>query len=195
MARWLPRAEGVDPNEHLGRRKFSDQQLAGAQDQVRSVGLIELTHFEETRDSEWSLDRLGQSSVDGRVVRYLRPRSDLAATKFKPAKTFEGWYVLRARVLTAPPKGAGLRVEPSPIPATGEADESNLEHNIFHAHAVKPTNLEPLMMALFLKHLFTCYGNFSAVPASKRSASEETGAKPPENAPGASTPRLPHGDD
>jgi hypothetical protein len=81
MARWDPPAN-VDNNEHLGRRLFDEPLLTGASDQPSFKGLL-LTHFEESRDDEWWLDRLGRSSADRKVISYLTPRAQAAGSTFK----------------------------------------------------------------------------------------------------------------
>ncbi len=153
MARWQPQPDQpVGPNEHIGRRLFDEPMLAGAQDQPSFAGL-DFRHFEETRDPEVSLDRLGQSGIDKAVVRYLRPRADKAGTTFRPPKAFNGWAVVRARLLSNPPHGPAVPVIASPIPGQG------LDENIYHAHVATPDHFDHYSMALHLRHLFTSPGS------------------------------------
>ena len=155
MARWIPRSdEVVGPNEHVGRRLFNEPMLAGAQDQKPFAGL-DYRHFEEKRDGEVSLDRLGRSSVEKAVVEYLRPRACGAGTRFHPPKPFNGWIVLKARQFGKPPTAQSkyaLSVNASPI--TG----SDLDENIYHAHVSTPENVDAYSMALHLRQLFATHG-------------------------------------
>lgn len=57
MARRNPPSK-VGPNEQIGRRLFDEPMLTGVTGQPSSSG-IQLYHFEDTRDREVSLDRLG----------------------------------------------------------------------------------------------------------------------------------------
>jgi hypothetical protein len=153
MARWNPRSnDPVGQNEHVGRRLFNEPLLVGVQNQSHFAGL-DLRNFEETRDREFSVDRLGRSGIENVVVRYLRPRADAAGEKFTPPKPFNGWAVLRVRQLENPPKGSlGLAVIASPI--TG----IDLNENIYHAHVVLPQSPDHYFMALHLRNLFSTYG-------------------------------------
>lgn len=150
MARWDPPAE-IGNSEHLGRRLFDEPMLVGAADQPSFAGL-KLTHFEETRGDEWSLDRLGKSSIDRKVVAYLRPRAELAGRTFRKPKSFDGWAVLPVRELTKARKTPALQVMASPIKNQAPND------NIYHAHTLKPQHMEAAYMALHLRHLFATYG-------------------------------------
>ena len=71
---------------------------------------LDLRHFEEKRDREFSLDRLGRSGIDRAVTGYLTPRAEAAGRQLRPAKTFDGWAVLRARQLQQPPVGSSSEV-------------------------------------------------------------------------------------
>lgn len=153
MARWQPQSDQpVGPNEHIGRRLFDEPLLAGAQDQLSFAGL-NLRHFEERRDREVSLDRLGQSGIDKAVVRYLRPRAEQAGTTFHPPKTFNDWAVVRARLLSHPPQGPAIPAIASPV--SGQ----DLDEDIYHAHVVTPEHFDHYSMALHLRHLFTGPGS------------------------------------
>lgn len=169
--RWLPPTDRVGPNEHVGRRLFDEPLLAGAIDQQVFSGLL-ITHFEETRDADLSLDRLGKSGVDGRVMSYLLPRALDAGTRFHRPKRFDGWAVLRSTELGKPRQGRPLMVVPSPILGNGneQADEKDLTLNIYHAHVTKPDDMDAYDMALHLKHLFTRYGQVHAVNTLGKSA-------------------------
>ena len=160
MATWKPRSdEPVGNNEHVGRRLFDEPMLAGATDQKAFGGLI-LRNFEENRDREFSLDRLGRTGVDRKVVSYLLPRANAAATRFVPHRSFDGWAVLRARVLENPPKGLGLPVTASPIAGDG------VDENIYHAHATLPESQDAhqrYSSALHLRHLFASHGTVHRV--------------------------------
>jgi hypothetical protein len=151
MARWTPpHNDPIGSNEHIGRRLFDEPLLVGAADQPEFAGLS-LRHFENS-DREYSLDRLGLSSVDAAVVHYLRPRATEAGNRFRKPKSFNGWAVIRAARLTNPPKGKNVDLVPSPEHGEG------LKENVFHAHALRPENQDDYSFALHLRHLFTSYG-------------------------------------
>jgi len=152
MAKWQPESETVvGKNEHLGRRLFDEPMLAGATKQKPFTGLL-LRHFEETRDLEFSLDRLGRTSVELAVVRYLMPRVDAAANKFRPPKAFDGWFVIKAEFLKKPKQGPPFPVTPSPDMRAG------LDENRYHAHATLPATADTYTNALQLKYLFEQHG-------------------------------------
>jgi hypothetical protein len=162
MALWQPAIDQpIGSNEYLGRRLFDEPLLAGAQDQEPFPGL-DLNHFLEKRDGEVSLDRLGQSGVDRRVVNYLRPMAGNAGGRFRPPKRFDGWSVLKAHHLSNPRRGDAASVVPSPLPGPEP------EANIYHAH-VEPGSNNPFQMALHLRHLFTAYGTINKFTAHMQS--------------------------
>lgn len=135
----------------MGRRLFDEPMLAGAENQKQFQGLL-LRHFQEKRDREFSLDRLGRSGVDRTVVKYLAPRAEAAGQKLKPAKLFHGWAVIRASLISNAPTGASMPLTPSPIAGT------DLNDNIYHAHATLPEG-DAYSIALHLRHLFTSHGS------------------------------------
>jgi hypothetical protein len=167
MARWVPETDKpIGSNEHLGRRLFDEPLLAGAEDQKPFAGL-HFSHFEEKRDGKVSLDRLGQSSIDRKVLNYLRPLANCFAASFQPPKQFNGWSVIRAYILSHPPRGEAVSVIPSP--------ETGPEHmaNIYHAHVV-PGSMDSYIMALHLRQLFADYGNvkpaMTSIPDTKEAS-------------------------
>jgi hypothetical protein len=161
MARWDPPAE-IGNSEHIGRRLFDEPMLVGTADQPSFAGL-KLTHFEETRGNEWSLDRLGKSGIDRKVVAYLRPRAEAAGRMFRKPKSFDGWAVLPVRELTKARKPAALPVIASPIQDQAPKD------NIYHAHTLKPQHMEAAYMALHLRHLFTTFGTVEKIQTEQSS--------------------------
>jgi hypothetical protein len=162
MAIWRPRAdEPIASNEHLGRRLFDEPMLAGVQTQPNYQGLL-VRHFQEKRDREFSLDRLGRSSVDRRVTSYLAPKANVAGQTMSPAKPFHGWAVLRAGVLLNPPSGTPYPLTPSPVAG------SELVENIYHAHLILPEGNDDMAIALRLRWLFTSKGTVEAVGTAPR---------------------------
>lgn len=159
MGRWVP-SERVGSNEHVGRRLFDEPLLAGGQGQPRFEGL-DLRNFEERRDQEFSLDRLGRQSVEKAVVTYLVPRAIASGKRFVPTKSFNGWAVLRARQLETPAVGLD-RYGKLPVIASPEPGESFSE-NIYHAHVVTP-ELDHYSKALHLRQLFARYGTVHPSP-------------------------------
>ena len=154
MATWIPPSDRVDGNEHLGRRLFDEPMLVGARDQKSFSGL-DVRHFEETRGDEVSLDRLGRSSVDRSVARYLQPLAEAAGAAFHSPRDFDGWAVLPAQKLQKPTRAGSLTVAPSPEP-----------ENPYHAHVDtrallpnEPPSLRHYLIALHLRHLFVGPGS------------------------------------
>ena len=156
MKRWIPPTDQVGPKEQLGRRLFDEPMLVGATDSKRFAGL-DLRNFEETRNDEFSVDRLGRYSVNESVVRFLRPLADASARTFHPSKKFDGWVALQAEKLEKSIKGTPLPVVPSPD-----------EHNPYHAHADTGKMLESApdrqyYIALRLRQLFASKGKVHPV--------------------------------
>jgi hypothetical protein len=164
MARWSP-PDKIAKNERIGRRLFAEPMLSGAIDQRPFAGLL-LTHFEETRSSEYSLDRLGATGADRRVLAYLQPRADAAGRTFGKPKTFDGWATLPAKELSSARKKPDLPVVPSPIPEEG--DENDIKGNRYHAHVCRPDDMDPDHMAHHLRHLFTSYGSIEVARRTDR---------------------------
>jgi hypothetical protein len=134
--------------------------LAGALETTKFDGL-DLRNFEETRDREFSLDRLGRTGIDNRVVKYLLPRATSAGETFSQPRQFDGWATLRADKLANPPKGVKLPPVASPIAGEGLAE------NIYHAHVVLADDGEHAVYsnALHLRFLFARYGTMHAAHA------------------------------
>jgi hypothetical protein len=160
MAKWAPAAD-VEANEPVGRRMFDEPLLVGTAGQPSFAGLL-VTHFEEERDDEISVDRLGRTGIDKRVVAFLKPRADLAGGKFRKPKTFNGWVVLSARELRKDRANRrGLQIVASPI------SDPTPNDNPYHAHIRRPSDLDSTMTALYLRHLFTTYGKVEPVSSAE----------------------------
>jgi hypothetical protein len=157
MARWAPNpTQPIGLNEHIGRRLFDEPLLAGALDQPAYRGL-DLRNFQETRDSEYSFDRLGRSSIEPAVRAYLEPRAHHAGTKFHRPKTFNGWAFVRARELVNAKRGNAIAIFPSAESGSG------LDANEYHGHAARPASQSDYEFALHLRNLFTSYGDVELV--------------------------------
>lgn len=150
MARWKPNND-IGLNEQVGRRLFDEPKLKGFTEQPPYSG-IPITHFEEMRGDEISLDRLGKSGFDRKVARYLLPRATAAGQKFAKPKPFEGWAVFPVKELIRERRGTSLQVVASPV-TDPEPDD-----NIYHAHVVRPEGLNSMFMALYLRHIFEQHG-------------------------------------
>jgi hypothetical protein len=96
------------------RRLFDEPMLQGVTGQPSFSG-IQLYHFEERRDYEVSLDRLGASGIDRKVSKYLLPRAQAATREFAKPKRFDGWYAVSAKELANACKGPGLAIHASPV--------------------------------------------------------------------------------
>ena len=147
MALWKP-SNAIGKHEYIGRRLFEREPLRGAKDQTRPARTYELYHFEEKRDGEVSVDRLGETSVNKQVRAYLNPRGHHAATKLHK-RNFAGWAVTKVKTLQSPQ--IAFQIVASPI--AGQQDDPLLE-NAYHAHIEKPDRYNSYEMAVMLKHLF-----------------------------------------
>lgn len=174
MATWQPKSdEAVGKSESLGRRLFDEPMLAGVQN-PKAFGGLDLRNFQEKRDREFSLDRLGRTGIDKKVLNYLSPRAKAASTKFNPPKSFDGWAVLRADVIVKPPVGAGFPLYPSPIAGVG------LEENSYHAHALLPESTEAdarYRTALHMRHIFGTYGAIHQVASDSKPSLDSASAQ------------------
>ncbi len=150
MARWNPH-NSVGLNEQIGRRLFDEPMLRGAMGQP-SYGGIQLTHFEEKRGDEVSLDRLGASGIDRQVRRYLIQRAEADGGKFGKPKRFDGWAVVAAKELIHARGDPKLPIYSSPV------SEPEPKDNIYHAHVLRPEGWNSYQMALHLRHIFTSHG-------------------------------------
>lgn len=150
MALWKPASDQpVGSNEHVGRRLFSEPLLVGSTSQPSWKGL-DLRHFEERRNREFSLDRLGKSGIDRRVVHIVLPLAVVQGSTFRPSKSFDGWVVIRSKFLVEGKVGGmTLQVFPSPV--------SGANANPYHAHVLLPEQ-EPIVNAWFMRHLFVTNG-------------------------------------
>ena len=155
MARWDP-SDKIENNEHVGRRLFDEPMLSGVGEQP-PFGGIQITHFEETRDDKLSLDRLGRTGIENKVISYLMPRAQADGRKFSKPKSFDGWAFVKAARLTNAPKPPSLQIFCSRIAGPPPTD------NIYHSHVCRPANLSSYNMALHLRHLFTQYGDVKTI--------------------------------
>ena len=126
MAPWEPDpSEPLGAAEHVGRRIFDEPQLAGATDQKPFAGLLDIRNFEETRGDEFSVDRMGKTSVDKRVKAYLKPLAEASGRNFHRPKRFDGWATAPSKRVSSPARGA-------PIPLVVSPENGNP----YHAHLV-----------------------------------------------------------
>jgi|SRR5450759_122283 hypothetical protein len=149
MALWKPN-ETVGKNESIGRRLFQRQGLKGAKDQKRPDRTFELYHFEENRDREVSIDRLGATSIDRKVKVYLNPRGHHAAARLHKSD-FQGWAATKAKELQSPAQGSPLEILSLPIAAQ---DGDELSENSFHGRILTPERYDSHDMAIRLKYIF-----------------------------------------
>jgi hypothetical protein len=130
---------------------FDEPMLRGTVGQPAFAGL-KLTHFQEKRSPELSLDRLGATGIDRRVREHLVPRAEAAAHRFQNPLRFDGWCIVAAKELE------NAKQEPKfPVIASPVTDPEPLD-NAYHAHIVRPDTLSVHMMSLQLRHIFTTYG-------------------------------------
>jgi hypothetical protein len=149
MALWKPDAK-IGLQERVGRRLFDEPMLQGTRDQ-KKLNRLKLTHFEEDRGSEYSIDRLGRTGVEKKIARFIRQRAQTHGASFTPAKGFQGWATLPAAALIKPdlgPKYPAWRVVWDPILEPSPND------NEYHAHALKPEGVDDLFAAYQLREHF-----------------------------------------
>jgi len=161
MGRWTPpNNRPVGSNEHIGRRLFDEPKLFGARDQNPFEGL-DLRNFEATADREFSVDRVGDSCCNPKVMKYLTPRAHAAATKFRTPRKFHGWLTVPARKLQIPKPGMNWSVVPSPDPgplvngAAPPRSDDDMAQNRYHAHVPLPSGMESLFFAYLVRDVFT----------------------------------------
>lgn len=163
MPRWEPKDnERVGVGENVGRRLFDEPKLSGAPDQKPFKGL-DLRNFEESRDREFSIDRLGKSSVDKAVIKYLKPRAEHhGSTKFKKARRFDGWAHISARKLCDGKQWAiysspvrEIEVDGAPMPWV----DGDLAQNKYHAHVLMPDAMESDLFAYEIREHFEKFGD------------------------------------
>lgn len=149
-AKWNPLTDPIGTHEHLGRRLFNEPMLKGAKGQPSFSGL-DLRHFEESReDRQFSMDRLGQTSIVGKVKAYLVPRAQYSARKSR--REFNGWIVVTAKQLATGFDGKSYTAVPSPMPPP--MDDNELEENKYHSHCDLPNDMSVKANALFLRQIF-----------------------------------------
>jgi hypothetical protein len=166
MARWTPKKnDPVKLTECIGRRLFDEPLLSGAPDQKPWRGL-DLRHFVESReDRQFSLDRLGETGINNKVVRYLKPRCVDSASKFAEPRRFDGWAFVSVRNLLDGSPKVDWVVEPSPVTGTDVTTEptqwsdATLEQNLYHAHVRMPTDIDSYDFALQIRQKFVRHGD------------------------------------
>ena len=159
MARWIPKHnQQITKNEHVGRRLFEKPTLVGALDQEPFPG-IDARHFDEKRDADLSLDLLGETGCDKGILKYLQPRAERDGQARKPTQMFHGWAFITAKKFGADKENA-LTVTASPLIKDGAPiAEDDLDVNVYHAHITRPTHVNHLMWACYLRHLFETHGS------------------------------------
>lgn len=138
-------------SERVGRRFFDEPMLRGTEGQPSFSG-IELHHFQDRRSREISLDRLGATGVDKRVLQDLKLRAEAAGRARQKPVRFEGWLHVAAKEL------AQARHEPKHPVIASPVDECEPNDNSYHAHVVRPETMNDHLMALQLRHIFSRYG-------------------------------------
>ena len=161
MAGWTPKDNApVGSNEHIGRRLFDEPKLFGATDQRRFDGL-DLRNFEPTSDREFSVDRVGDSCFNAKVMAYLVPRATAAGRNEKKPRAFHGWLTVTAKTLLLPRSGKQWRLVASPdrgppMDGGGERSwsDSDLAQNRYHAHIPLPNGMESEHFAHVAREIF-----------------------------------------
>jgi hypothetical protein len=170
MALWNAKeSTTIGASEHLGRRRFGHPELRGAAGQQEDI-VPHWRDFLEKRDRRISIDRLGHSSVDKKVLRYLRPLAEEQGKKFKPERKFLGWSYIRAAQLKLYGERKGYEVHASP---TAEPDR-----NDYHAHIVPPDEVDNDHAAAYLCTIFADHGAIHDAEDQARTL-HKGGLKPP----------------
>jgi hypothetical protein len=176
MALWSPKStDSIGPNERIGRRLFEQKQLRGAQNQKPPPHLFELYHFEERRDpGDVSVDRLGKTGIERKVLNYLERRANFAGSSFTPARRFLGWAVVSARELQNPAQGPPLSIVSSPLVDTVG---NELLANNYHAHIKRPSHYTAYEMAMHLRTIFERNYHFQASQSQTAAENKPIGLK------------------
>lgn len=112
----------------------------------------------ETRGSDLSVDRLGATNVERKVVRKLSPLAIAHADQRQGHLQFDGWVVARAKEITKKRSEMQLRIIASRI----EGDDRS--ENPYHAHIEKPSHLEPYVFGCVLRAIFEEHGETGITP-------------------------------
>lgn len=169
MARWQPQSDRIESNEVVGRRLFDGTNLIGADDQISLAPDWLLTNFQDKRrDRQWSVDRMGRGNCEKKVVNYLKPRCAYHAESFQRKKIFNGWLCVAVKHILDS-QDPVLPVEPSPVVSeeANPSPDNNLLENCYHAHVILPENMNSLISALYLRHLFQQHGEAHLVEPSQ----------------------------
>ena len=148
--RWAP-PDSIGTKERVGRRIFNEPVLRGAEGQPSFEG-VPLRHFEDRRSENVSLDRLGATALDKKVVEFLKPRAEAHGRERTKPVRFEGWFHVAVRDLAEATRGPRFQVVSSPVNGPEPSD------NPYHAHVVRPELVDDHFAALQLRHLFTRHG-------------------------------------
>ena len=152
MAIWnAHEVDAIGNSEFLGRRRFKHPELRGAAGQ-KTIGGLDARDFEVGKDREVSIDRLGRSSIDPKVLKYLRPRAEAHGNAFRARKEFLGWACVQAGKFRESTIKHGYQLKVSPV-AGIEPNDNN-----YHAHISCPDTLEPIYAALLIRDLFERLG-------------------------------------
>lgn len=193
MAHWTPKSDGpVGKNDYVARRLFDEPMLAGLGETKPPWGGLNLRNFQEDRDENFSLDRVGLTAIDKHCIAYLLPRAHDAGTKLKPPAAFDGWSIVKARHLQEPvgKDTIAMPVVASPISVEteGETDpDTILANNKYHAHAVMPEKGN-LSLALYLRHVFAKHGEFKKTAELEAKYGQPAAVAQPAAAPIAAEP-------
>ena len=115
-----------------------------------------MTHFEETRGNELSVDRLGRTNPEAAVLKYCASLAQASGSSAATPKRFDGWAVVQVQKLVAPQKnGAVFSVQADPI-----VDHPALQDNVYHAHVTIVPVTHSYTAALLAHNLFTEKGQF-----------------------------------
>jgi hypothetical protein len=154
MAPWNAREVSTIGNaEVIGRRRFKHPDLRGAAGQKKPVGGLDTRDFLEKRDTAISIDRLGKSGIDRKVLNYLLPRAEAHGLSQKPTKEFLGWACVQASKFLEMAGKYGYLLIPSPVPGVVLAD------NDYHAHISYPNTIDAFHAALLVKEIFQQHGS------------------------------------
>jgi hypothetical protein len=161
--RGLKANEPIGDKEYVGRRLVAKKGLAGAMDQARDRKPFDLRDFDEPRPPfELSLDWLGKTSVEPKVVRDLAGQAQYMFASRKPPQAFAGWVYLQAAKISR-----GHKDLPCPVVSSPEfpEDPGNPLHNPYHAIVRASEKFgHPYLIAQHLYLQFFAHGKVYSVP-------------------------------
>jgi hypothetical protein len=125
---WNPSATNISDKEIIGRRAFGDEAfIPSPQGQLVHY----LVFYDSRFQTDLSVDRLGGSSVEDRVRRFLTPHAVHHGETRLPKQQFHGWAQIPVKKLKK------IKIAPSPKGDKNKLDDLSDPYNPYHADIVR----------------------------------------------------------